>query len=73
MLFALIAFVVLLGFGVSMEELSWPQVAMCVFLAVAALVAFALFQWPPILLFVGLAVADVALVLAVFKGDIQIR
>ncbi len=73
MLFVLIAFVVLLGFGVSMEELTWLQVGMCVFLAVAALAAFALSQWPPILYFVGLTVVDVVLVLVIFKGDVQIR
>ena len=73
MCFALIAFVVLLGFGVSMEELTWLHAGLCLFLAAAALVAFAAFQWPFILYFSVLAITDVVLVIVVFKGDIQIR
>ncbi len=71
--FALIAFVVLLGFGISMEELTWLHAGLCLVFAAAVLVAFAAFQWPFILYFVGLALTDVVLVIVVFKGDIQIR
>lgn len=73
MLLALIAFVVLLVMGVSLEEITWGQAGMCILLAVAALVAFAALHWPLIAYFSGLAIADVILILVVFKGDIVIR
>jgi hypothetical protein len=73
MLFALIGFVVLLGFGIVMEELTWPQVGLCLLLAIGALAVIIALQWPSIVFSSALALLDVVLVLVVFKGDIQIR
>ena len=73
MIMALIAFVVLLGFGVSMEELTWLHAGLCLLFAITGFVAFVAFQWPLVAYFAGLALADIVLVLVIFKGDILIR
>ena len=73
MFFALIAFIVLLVFGILMDELRWPHVGLCLFLAAGAFVVIELFQWSPIVFFSVLAMMDAVLVIVIFKGDIKIR
>lgn len=68
-----IAFVILLVLGVSLDELTWLGAGLCLFVAVATLVVFAVFQWPVMIYFVGLTFADIVLILVIFKGDITIR
>lgn len=73
MLFAFILFIGLLIAGRVKDELRWSHIALCLLIAVGALVAFAVFHWQPRLYMVVLAVMDIALVLIIFKSDIQIR
>lgn len=73
MFFALIAFVVLLVFGIVMDELRWSHVGLCLFLAAGAFVAIELVQWPSVVFFSVLAMMDAVLVIVIFKGDIRIR
>lgn len=73
MLIALIVFIVLLVFGINMDELRWRHVGLCLLLAASALVMIVVFQWQFIIFSSVLAVMDVVLVLVIFKGDIRIR
>jgi len=70
---ALIAFVVLLAMGASMQELQWPHVVGCMLFAAAVFAVVALLQWSFAIFYSVLAVIDIVLVLIIFKGDIRIR
>jgi len=72
MLFALIAFIVLLIVGFAMDELTWSNIGLCVLIAVTMFIVFGIFQWPFLIYTVVLAVLDIVLVLVIFKGDISI-
>jgi len=72
MLIALIAFFVLLVFGINMGELRLSHVGLCLLFAVVTLVTIAALQWPFIIFSSILAMMDVFLVLVIFKGDIRI-
>ena len=72
MLITLIAFVVLLSFGVSLDELTWVQAVLLVLFAVVVCTVIILLQWPPLVIFSTLAFMDAILVIVIFKGDIPI-
>ncbi len=73
MLIALIAFFVLLAFGINMGELRLSHAGLCLLFAVVTLAMIAALQWPFIIFSSILAMMDVFLVLVIFKGDIRIR
>lgn len=72
MLLSLIAFVVLLAFGISLGELELSHVGLCLAVAVGALLVIVACGWPGVVFFSILAVMDAVLVVVIFKGDIRI-
>ena len=73
MLFALVAFIVLLIAGLVKDEVRWMHVGLYLLFAAGALITFVAFDWQPNFYTIVLAVMDIVLVLVVFKGDIQMR
>ncbi len=72
MLTSFILFIGLLIAGRMMDELQWYHIALCVLIAVGALLAFPFLHWQSNLGMAVLSVMNVVLILIIFKGDIQI-
>lgn len=73
MIFAPIAFVLLLVLGFITHELSWVQIGLFLFAAGSSLFVFYLLWLPLIAYTVVLGIMDVILILMIFKRDITIR
>ncbi len=73
MLTLIVVFAALLVTGRVMDEVSWRGIGTCLLLAVGAFAACAVFRWNVAFFTTILGLIDVFLVIAIFKGDVQIR
>ena len=73
MLFPLIAFVVILIAGRVMGKFLWSHVGISLMCGASAFALFVALQWQLVVLAVMFALVDIALILIIFRGDIQIR
>ncbi len=73
MIFAPIALIVLLLAGISLGELRVAGALFWLAAAAGALVAFYLLDWPITIYIAGIGVADIVLIIVIFKCDLRIH
>ena len=73
MITLIVVFVALLIAGRVTDEVSWRGVGVCLLLVAGAFIACALLRLNIAIFMAFLGLIDVFLVIAIFKGDVQIR